>query len=156
METDHEIAALADPRLGQHFLVSAEKLTKLVTAADIRPGDDVLEVGAGIGTVAKVLPESRSLTVVELDERLIGFLRQNVPHATVLQGHANSSKARTSSGTQRCTQRLLVYPTPTQLLLMTCLRDAQPADMDRDKTWLSVSGLDVPMPLSNGGDDAAV
>ena len=32
----------------------------------------------------------------------------------------------------------------------------QPADMDRDKTWLSVSGLDVPMPLSNGGDDAAV
>ena len=88
MESDHKIAALADPRLGQHFLVSADKLAKLVAAADIRPTDDVLEVGAGIGTVARALPQCKSLTVVELDERLTGFLRQNVPHATVLQGEA--------------------------------------------------------------------
>jgi hypothetical protein len=45
-------------------------------------------VGAGIGTVARALPKSRSLTVAELDKRLIGFLRQNVPHAKVLQGDA--------------------------------------------------------------------
>jgi 16S rRNA A1518/A1519 N6-dimethyltransferase RsmA/KsgA/DIM1 with predicted DNA glycosylase/AP lyase activity len=70
MPSDHEIAAHADPQLAQHFLVSAEKLSKLVAAAGIRPADDVLEVGAGIGTVARVLPESGSLTVVELDERL--------------------------------------------------------------------------------------
>jgi methylase of polypeptide subunit release factors len=88
VESDHEIAAWADPRLGQHFLVSAEKLSKLVAAASIRPTDDVLEVGAGIGTVARVLPKARSLTVVELDKRLIEFLRQNVPHAKVLQGDA--------------------------------------------------------------------
>ena len=88
MQSDREIAAHADPQLGQHFLVSAEKLSKLVAAAGIRPTDDVLEVGAGIGTVARALPRSRSLTVIELDERLIGFLRQNVPHAKVLQGDA--------------------------------------------------------------------
>jgi 16S rRNA A1518/A1519 N6-dimethyltransferase RsmA/KsgA/DIM1 with predicted DNA glycosylase/AP lyase activity len=63
MQSDREIAALADPKLGQHFLVSPEKLAKLVAAAGIRPTDDVLEVGAGIGTVARALPESRSLTV---------------------------------------------------------------------------------------------
>jgi hypothetical protein len=88
MNNDREIAALADPNLGQHFLVSAEKLAKLIAAAGIRPTDDVLEVGAGIGTVARALPKSRSLTVAELDKRLIGFLRQNVPHAKVLQGDA--------------------------------------------------------------------
>jgi predicted O-methyltransferase YrrM len=88
MNSDREIAALADPDFGQHFLVSAEKLAKLIAAAGIRPADDVLEVGAGIGTVARALPRSRSLTVVELDKRLIGFLRQNVPHAKVLQGEA--------------------------------------------------------------------
>jgi 16S rRNA A1518/A1519 N6-dimethyltransferase RsmA/KsgA/DIM1 with predicted DNA glycosylase/AP lyase activity len=88
MLSDREIAALADPEFGQHFLVSAEKLAQLVAAAGIRPADDVLEVGAGIGTVARMLPRCRSLTVVELDARLIGFLHENVPHATVLQGDA--------------------------------------------------------------------
>ena len=88
MPTDREIAANADPKLQQHFLVSAEKLSKLISAAGIRPTDDVLEVGAGIGTVARELPRSRSLTLVELDDRLIGFLRENVPHANVVQGDA--------------------------------------------------------------------
>src|SRR5215472_13952044 len=88
MPTDREIAANADPNLQQHFLVSGNKLSKLISAAGIRPTDDVLEVGAGIGTVARVLPQSRTLTVVELDARLIGQLRENVPHAKVLQGDA--------------------------------------------------------------------
>jgi 16S rRNA A1518/A1519 N6-dimethyltransferase RsmA/KsgA/DIM1 with predicted DNA glycosylase/AP lyase activity len=88
MQSDRDIAAIADPKLGQHFLVSAEKLSKLIAAAGIMSTDNVLEVGAGIGTVARALPKSRSLTVVELDKRFIGFLRENVPHATVLQGDA--------------------------------------------------------------------
>jgi 16S rRNA A1518/A1519 N6-dimethyltransferase RsmA/KsgA/DIM1 with predicted DNA glycosylase/AP lyase activity len=85
---DHEIAALADPNLGQYFLNSPEKLAKLVAAADIRPEDDVLEVGAGVGTVARVLPRSKSLTLVEFDSRLIGRLRRNVPRAHLVHGDA--------------------------------------------------------------------
>ena len=88
MQSDREIAAHADPQLGQHFLVSAEKLSKLIAAADIRHTDNVVEVGAGIGTVARELPTCRSLTVIEFDERLIEFLRQNVSHANVMQGGA--------------------------------------------------------------------
>ena len=88
MPTDREIAANADPDLQQHFLVSGDKLSKLISAAGIRPEDDVLEVGAGIGTVARELPRSRSLTLVEFDNRLIDFLRQNVLHANVVQGDA--------------------------------------------------------------------
>jgi 16S rRNA A1518/A1519 N6-dimethyltransferase RsmA/KsgA/DIM1 with predicted DNA glycosylase/AP lyase activity len=88
MPDDREIAAQADPEFEQHFLVSPEKLSKLVSAAGIRPTDDVLEVGAGVGTVARELPRSRSLTLVELDDRLFGYLRQNVPHAKVVQGDA--------------------------------------------------------------------
>jgi 16S rRNA A1518/A1519 N6-dimethyltransferase RsmA/KsgA/DIM1 with predicted DNA glycosylase/AP lyase activity len=48
MQSDREIAALADPKLGQHFLVSPEKLAKLVAAAGIRPTDDVLEAKRGV------------------------------------------------------------------------------------------------------------
>src|ERR1700683_2391373 len=88
MPTDREIAANADPNFQQHFLVSVEKLSKLISAAGIRPTDDVLEVGAGIGTVARELPRSRSLTVIEFDSRLVGFLQQNVPNARVIHGDA--------------------------------------------------------------------
>jgi 16S rRNA A1518/A1519 N6-dimethyltransferase RsmA/KsgA/DIM1 with predicted DNA glycosylase/AP lyase activity len=85
---DDEIAAQANPALGQHFLVSVDKLSKLVAAAGIRPEDDVVELGAGVGTVARQLPRSRSLTVVEFDSRLLRFLRQNVPYAHVIHGDA--------------------------------------------------------------------
>lgn len=88
MQNDREMAAMADPGLEQHFLTSHVKLTKLVEAAGIGLTDHVLEVGAGIGTVATVLPRCRSLTVVEFDERLIKFLRENVPRARVIQGDA--------------------------------------------------------------------
>src|ERR1700730_14509185 len=81
-----EISALADSGLQQHFLVSHEKLSKLVNAAGILPADHVVEVGAGIGTVARVLPPCASLTVIEIDARLVRILRQNVPNAKVLQG----------------------------------------------------------------------
>jgi 16S rRNA A1518/A1519 N6-dimethyltransferase RsmA/KsgA/DIM1 with predicted DNA glycosylase/AP lyase activity len=48
----------------------------------------VLEVGAGAGTVARHTPPCKSLTVVELDTRLIETLRREVPKATVVQGDA--------------------------------------------------------------------
>jgi 16S rRNA A1518/A1519 N6-dimethyltransferase RsmA/KsgA/DIM1 with predicted DNA glycosylase/AP lyase activity len=90
MTDDRELSALADPAFQQYFLVSPEKLEMIFTAADIRPGDRVLEVGAGVGTVARHMPPCRSLTVVELDQRLIPRLKANVPHANVLQGDALS------------------------------------------------------------------
>ena len=88
MLSDREIAAYADPNLEQHFLVSEEKLSQLIAAAEICPTDNVVEVGAGIGTVARALPQSTSLTVIEMDDRLIRFLKQNAPHAKIVQGDA--------------------------------------------------------------------
>ncbi|NKQ54421.1 hypothetical protein HFP15_16190 [Amycolatopsis sp. K13G38] len=83
-----ELSALADPTFEQYFLVSPEKLQMLFDAAGIRPDDSVLEVGAGAGTVARHMPPCRTLTVVELDSRLIDTLRHEVPQATVVQGNA--------------------------------------------------------------------
>ena len=83
-----ELAAVADPRHGQHFLVSGSKLADIVDAAGILPTDHVLELGAGAGTVAQALPPSASLTLVELDESLGQYLHRNVPHARIVHGDA--------------------------------------------------------------------
>jgi 16S rRNA A1518/A1519 N6-dimethyltransferase RsmA/KsgA/DIM1 with predicted DNA glycosylase/AP lyase activity len=88
MTGDEALAVVADPAFDQHFLVSPEKLALLIAAAGIMPTDRVVEVGAGAGTVARTLPQSGSLTVVELDDRLIGRLRENVPDARIIQGDA--------------------------------------------------------------------
>jgi 16S rRNA A1518/A1519 N6-dimethyltransferase RsmA/KsgA/DIM1 with predicted DNA glycosylase/AP lyase activity len=85
---DRELSQLADPAFQQYFLVSAAKIAKIFRAADIRPDDRVLEVGAGVGTVARHMPPCRSLTVVEFDGRLIEHLKANVPKATVVHGDA--------------------------------------------------------------------
>ncbi len=83
-----EARKLANPDLDQYFLFSPEKLALLVEAAGIQPTDDVVEVGAGIGSVARVLPPSASLTLVELDTRFSDLLSRNVPHATIMHGDA--------------------------------------------------------------------
>lgn len=84
--TKDEYFALADPSRDQYFLTAPDKLSLLSQAAGIRPNDHVVEVGAGIGTVAETLPPGASLTLIELDGRFSDILQTNVPHARVIQG----------------------------------------------------------------------
>lgn len=86
--TEEEIVALADTARDQYFLTAPDKLARLVAAAGIKATDHVVEVGAGVGTVATVLPSCASLTLIELDPRLNNALRANVPNAHIIQGDA--------------------------------------------------------------------
>jgi len=76
--------------LGQNFLIDPSVRDALAEAADITPDDEVLEVGAGVGTLTVALaPKSRRLVAVELDGRLIAALRES------LAGHGNVEIMRT-------------------------------------------------------------
>jgi 16S rRNA A1518/A1519 N6-dimethyltransferase RsmA/KsgA/DIM1 with predicted DNA glycosylase/AP lyase activity len=85
---DDELHIETNPQLDQHFLCNPVKLASLINAAGIRPTDHVVEVGAGIGTVAEHVPACHSLTVIEYDAALIPHLRRRLPHAQVIQGDA--------------------------------------------------------------------
>jgi 16S rRNA A1518/A1519 N6-dimethyltransferase RsmA/KsgA/DIM1 with predicted DNA glycosylase/AP lyase activity len=86
---DPALAMLADPSWDQYFLTNEQRIAELLAAANIDPEDHVVEVGAGAGTVARHLPRSASLTLVELDPRLIAVLRENAPEwATIVRADA--------------------------------------------------------------------
>jgi len=71
-------------RLGQNFLIDPQIRDAIAEAAGIDRTDEVLEVGAGAGTLTVALaPRCRRLVAVELDLRLIPVLRE------VLAGHEN-------------------------------------------------------------------
>lgn len=65
--------------LGQNFLTDPVALGRIVAAADLVPDDVVVEVGAGLGTLTRLLAEQAGRVVaVELDDRLLAVLREQV------------------------------------------------------------------------------
>lgn len=149
MLSDRDLALYADPNLEQHFLVSEQKVSKLVAAAGIRPSDNVVEVGAGAGTVARALPPSASLTVIEVDDWLTDFLRQNVPHAKVLQGDALNLIQRISYDVlignlpNRVTESLLDL-LPRLSFRTAILAVGESTDLDKlhpDFTWSEITRI---------------
>lgn len=65
--------------LGQRFLVDRGALEAIVEAAELGPGDDVLEVGPGPGVLTAALAKrARSVTAVEIDERMVAVLAETL------------------------------------------------------------------------------
>ena len=66
-------------RLGQNFVVDANTVRRLVSMAGIAPGDRVLEVGPGLGSLTLgLLDAGASVVAVEIDEALAELLPRTV------------------------------------------------------------------------------
>ena len=67
----------ADKKLGQNFLIDEDIVRRIAAAAELAPGEPVLEVGPGIGTLTQALAETGAdVTAVELDKRLLPVLEK--------------------------------------------------------------------------------
>ena len=65
--------------LGQHFLADPNLTRRIVTAAGVRAGDQVLEVGPGTGTLTRQLVAAgASVTAIEGDEYLRPVLEETM------------------------------------------------------------------------------
>ena len=62
-------------KLGQNFVIDANTVRRIVKAAGVRPGETVVEVGPGLGSLTLGLLEvGASVTAVEIDKRLAAQL----------------------------------------------------------------------------------
>jgi SAM-dependent methyltransferase len=65
--------------LSQNFLTDPDALDAIVAAADLRPGDRVVEVGPGLGVLTRrLLAAGASVLAVELDTGLAAYLRREL------------------------------------------------------------------------------
>lgn len=77
---------------GQNFVVDANTVRRVARLAGVGPGDRVVEVGAGLGSLTLALAETgASVVAVEVDQRLVTVLREVVasaPRVTVVEDDA--------------------------------------------------------------------
>lgn len=65
--------------LGQNFLIDKNVLDKIIEAADVKDGDNVLEIGPGLGTLTEALfQKGANVIAIEKDKDLIPVLRDNL------------------------------------------------------------------------------
>ena len=68
----------ARKRFGQHFLTDRGVIDDIVAAIDPRPGQNLIEIGPGLGAMTgPLLERCEHLTVIELDRDLAARLRKN-------------------------------------------------------------------------------
>ncbi len=72
-----ELDVTPTKKLGQNFVVDANTVRKIVQTARVQPGERVVEVGPGLGSLTlAILEAGASVTAVEIDHRLAARLAQ--------------------------------------------------------------------------------
>lgn len=67
----------ARKRFGQNFLVDRNIVNRVLDAADIRPGDAVIEIGPGAGTLTEgISKRGARVSAIEIDRKLIPVLAE--------------------------------------------------------------------------------
>jgi 16S rRNA (adenine1518-N6/adenine1519-N6)-dimethyltransferase len=78
--------------LGQNFLHDGNQLRRIVDAGDIGPGDNILEIGPGLGPLTELIAERcGKLLAIEMDFRLVEVLKERLKNkANVELLHADA------------------------------------------------------------------
>lgn len=149
----------ARKRFGQHYLVSDGIIERIISAAELSPGDRVIEVGPGPGVLtAALVLAGAAVTAVELDRDLAEHIAELLPSVHVVQGDAVSldldpllpgedwtcvSNLPYNVGT-RILLRLLDHPRPLRRLVLMLQREvaerlwAPPGDRKRGSLSVAV------------------
>lgn len=81
--------------LGQNFLTDINILKNIVSAAQVGPEDDVIEIGPGIGALTEQLAKkAHQVLALEIDDRLLPVLAETLaPYSNIKVVHQDILKA---------------------------------------------------------------
>ena len=113
--------------LGQHFLIDPNLARAIASDAGVGPGDRVVEIGAGLGSLTRALAEAGAeVLAVEVDPSLLPALQESVAgldRVRVLHADATDPEWQDELGEERWVLAAnLPYNVATHLVLET-LRD---------------------------------
>jgi len=75
----HQFGVKPRKNLGQHFLIDETVLDCILSAAELSPGDIVVEVGPGLGILTEGLAKQGAQVIaVELDSKLVALLKRRL------------------------------------------------------------------------------
>ena len=66
--------------LGQNFVVAPNTILKIIRAANIEKGEQILEIGPGLGSLTSQLSATSKVVAIELDRYLIPALEEVLNH----------------------------------------------------------------------------
>jgi len=122
-----ELAARLDlsptKKLGQNFVLDHNTVRRIVAAADVVPGERVVEIGPGLGSLTLGLIEAgASVTAVEIDGRLAGLLpetlaRMGAPADALAVVHADALEVEELPGEPTVLVANLPYNVSVPVLL---------------------------------------
>ncbi len=136
--------------LGQHWLFDSRSLGAVCDAADVQPGDTVLEIGPGLGPLTiELTARAKHVVAVEFDEELASGLAARVPVKNLQVVHSDIMRfdlSQLPKGykvvanvpyyiTSAIVRLLLESPTPPAILTILVQKEvaqriaAQPGDM---------------------------
>ena len=116
--------------LGQNFVVDPNTVRRIARLAGIGPGDHVVEIGAGLGSLTLALAETgASVTAVEVDRRLVPVLTEVVDASGVRVVEADAGDLDWPALLEGATQWRLVANLPYNIAvpLICDLLDDVPA-----------------------------
>ncbi|TMK67880.1 MAG: 16S rRNA (adenine(1518)-N(6)/adenine(1519)-N(6))-dimethyltransferase RsmA [Actinobacteria bacterium] len=118
----------ANKALGQHFLADPNTARRIARLAEIGPGDRVLEIGPGLGSLTLALVETGAhVLALELDRRIAAVLKEVVRDALALANDGDLD----ASGVA------VVVGDALELDIDSLLVEADP----QAREWVSVSNL---------------
>lgn len=87
---------------GQNFLVNGEIVKKIIEAADLGPGETVVEIGPGLGVLTgEIAGRVKRLVAIELDRKLYSYLAEefgDLDNLELVQGDVLGWLARGMEG----------------------------------------------------------
>lgn len=71
-------------RLGQNFLIDKTAINKIIQTAEIKPTDNILEIGPGTGALTEKLSQkAKKVTAIEKDIEIVKLLKKSLPKKNI-------------------------------------------------------------------------